>query len=52
MKLFDFIKLQYQMGKISESQVKNFVPRWISLEQVNEILGGETVGLYAAGKRN
>ncbi len=45
MKLFDFIKLQYQMGKITESQVRNFAPRWISWEQVEEILGGETVGL-------
>ena len=37
--------MQYQMGKITESQVRNFAPRWISWEQVEEILGGETVGL-------
>jgi len=43
--LFDFIKLQYQMGKITENQVRNFAPRWLTAEQANEILGGETVRL-------
>ena len=42
--MFDFIKLQYQMGKITENQVRNFAPRWLTAEQANEILGESKSG--------
>lgn len=39
--MFDFIKYQYQMGKITESQVRGFAPRWLTAEQAEEIVNGE-----------
>lgn len=39
--MFEFIRIQYEMGKLSEEQVRGFVPRWISEEEAEEILGGE-----------
>lgn len=36
--MYDFIKIQYQMGTINVEQVKSYVPRWITEEEVKEIL--------------
>lgn len=36
--MFDFIKIQYQMGTIDTEKVKSYVPRWITEEQSQEIL--------------
>jgi len=36
--MFDFIRLQYQMGKLTAEQVQTFVPRWLSDKQATEIV--------------
>ena len=38
--MYDFIRLQYQMGKLTDAQVRAFAPRWITEEQALEIIGG------------
>ena len=38
--MYDFIRLQYQMGKLTAGQVRTFAPRWITEEQVTEIVYG------------
>lgn len=38
--MYDFIRLQYQMGNIDEQQVRSFVPTWITTEQADKILRG------------
>lgn len=43
--MYDFIRIQYQLGKLTDSQVRNFAPKWITWEQVDDILGGEAGGL-------
>lgn len=37
--MFEFIKLQYEMGKITAARVYAFVPKWITSEQADEIAG-------------
>lgn len=37
--MFEFLKLQYQMGKIDAAKLQSYVPRWITQEQANEIMG-------------
>ncbi|MEF9975796.1 MAG: XkdX family protein [Oscillospiraceae bacterium] len=39
--MFEFIKLQYILGKITKAQVQGFVPKFISAEQAVEIIGGK-----------
>lgn len=36
--MFEFIKIQYSLGKLTEKQVRNFAPQWITWEQIEEIL--------------
>ncbi len=36
--MFEFIRIQYQMGNIDEKKVKSYVSRWITEEQAKEIL--------------
>ena len=36
--MFEFIKGQYVMGKISADKVKSYCPKYITEEQVEEIL--------------
>lgn len=36
--MYEFIRLQYIMHKITAEQVLSFVPRWITSEQANTIL--------------
>lgn len=40
--MYEFIRLQYQMGKIDQEQVHLFVPMWITEEQADIIIGGGT----------
>lgn len=39
--MYDFIKIQYELGRLTADQVRAFVPRWITEEQANEIIAGE-----------
>lgn len=39
--MYNFIKIQYEMGKITEAKVRSFSPKWITAAQVEEILGGK-----------
>lgn len=36
--MYDFIRLQYQMRKLTEAQVKALSPRWITTEQAEKIV--------------
>ncbi len=38
--MFDFIKIQYIMGRITAEQVRGYAPRWITAEQAEEIIAG------------
>ena len=42
--MYNFIRLQYKMGKITKEQVFGFVPKWITFEQANSIVGEFNVG--------
>lgn len=37
--MFEFIRIQYVLGKITAEQVQSFVPRWITEQQAKEIVG-------------
>ena len=37
--MYDFIRIQYVMGKIDEAQVRVFVPHYITQDQADEITG-------------
>lgn len=37
--MFEFIRIQYQMGRLTADQVRSFAPRWITAEQAEEIAG-------------
>lgn len=36
--MFDFIRLQFQMGKLTADQVRAFAPRWITEDQAAEVI--------------
>ena len=36
--MFDFIRIQYKMGRIGAEKVRAYVPRYITAEQAGEIL--------------
>lgn len=36
--MFDFIRLQFHVGKLTADQVRAFAPRWITADQAEEIL--------------
>lgn len=36
--MYEFIKIQYKLGKLTAEQVRTFVPKWITEEQAEEIL--------------
>lgn len=38
--MYEFIRIQYQMGKITESEVMAFFPKWITAEEAEQIIGG------------
>lgn len=37
--MFEFIKQMYEKGKLTDTQVRNMAPKWITWGQVDEILG-------------
>lgn len=37
--MFEFIRIQYVLGKITAEQVQAFAPRWITAEQTQQIVG-------------
>lgn len=38
--MFNFIRIQYQLGNLTEAQVRAYAPRWITAEQAEEIIVG------------
>lgn len=39
--MYDFIRIQYQLGKLTAEQVQGFVPRWLTAGQAEEIINRE-----------
>lgn len=37
--MFEFIKIQYTLGRINDNQVQSFVPKYITQDQANKIIG-------------
>ena len=37
--MFEFIKIQYILGRITREQVESFVDKYITQNQANEIIG-------------
>lgn len=37
--MFEFIQIQYVLGRITAEQVEQYAPRWITPEQAKEITG-------------
>ena len=40
--MFEFIKIQYRLRRLTAEQVRAYAPKWITAEQAEEILAGET----------
>lgn len=38
--MYNFIKIQYELGNLTENQVWNFVPKWITYGEAEEIING------------
>lgn len=38
--MYEFIRIQYIMGRITEFDVRSFAPKYLTEEQVEDILGG------------
>lgn len=38
MTVYEFIRIQYKMGRITEEQVRAFAPQYITAEQAEEIV--------------
>lgn len=36
--MYEFIKTQYLLGKITADKVRSYVPKWITAEQAEEII--------------
>jgi len=36
--MYNFIRIQYKMGRLTAEQVLGFVPKWITEEQAQTIL--------------
>ena len=36
--MYEFIRIQYEMGKITEDQVRGFVPEYITAEEAETII--------------
>lgn len=36
--MYEFIRIQYKMGRITEAQVSAFAPKYITAEQAEEIV--------------
>lgn len=37
--MYEFIRIQYRMGKLTADQVRAFVPKWITAKQADKITG-------------
>lgn len=37
--MFDFLKIQYELGKITKEQLYSYVPTWISEFEYKKIIG-------------
>lgn len=40
--MFEFIKIQYRLGRLSAAQVRAYAPKWITAAEAEEILLGDT----------
>lgn len=38
--MYEFIRIQYVMGRLSAEQVRGFAPQYITAEQANTIING------------
>lgn len=38
--MYEFIRTQYRLGKLTDAQVHAFVPKYITEEQYLEVVGG------------
>lgn len=36
--MYEFIRIQYKLGKLTAEQVRSFVPKWITSEQAETII--------------
>ena len=36
--MYEFIRIQYKLGRLTPEQVRDFAPKWITEEQAEEIL--------------
>ena len=40
--MFEFIRIQYRLGRLTAAQVRAYAPKWITTAQAEEILSGDT----------
>ena len=38
--MFEFIKIQYRLGRLTAEQVRAYAPKWITAAQAEKILAG------------
>ena len=36
--MYEFIKVQYRLGRLDEEAVRRYAPRWITAEQAEQIV--------------
>lgn len=39
--MYEFLRLQYIIGNITEDQIRSFVPKFITFEESEKIINGE-----------
>lgn len=39
--MYEFIKIQYRLGRLNAEQVRAYAPKWITAAEAEEILAGE-----------
>lgn len=37
--MFNFLRIQYRLGRLTADQVRGYAPKWISAEKAEEIVG-------------
>jgi len=37
--MFEFLRIQYRMGKLTAEQLRAYAPRWVTEAQCSEIVG-------------
>ena len=40
--MFEFIRIQYRLGRLTAAQVRAYAPKWITAAEAEEILAGDT----------